>query len=315
MDDCSYFLPAEQEAVGVMSGLIWGLFTVVWLGFTACASRPFSVGMELFVAFVTVVGSGAGFALAFMPRSCSWDYDVELIPLALLITLSKGMFVFLQLFIARGYGVTRYELTLPEIVLFVVFSVIAMVGLLVPLLTLIYLVIYVMFIIYGCRTYSMLGLQNPAFGPTRNKAILKKQQIFLSMMLMVISAVILSVALGIAQVTYGEHNVYRYLYVALAGLVELLYAGELMLMQISRNDPDFNFPLVSTDEVYLIRQSLVVPQSAAQPYYPPQPSQPYYPPQPSQPYYPPQPSQPYAQPAYSQPNIYPPVSDPYGYRG
>lgn len=311
MDDCSYFLPAEQEAVGVVSGLIWGLFTVVWLGFTACASRPSSVGMELFVAFVTTVSSGAGFALAFLPRSCNWSYDVELIPLALLITLSKGMFIFLQLFIARGYGVTRYELTLPEIVLFLVFSVIAMVGLLVPVLTLIYLVIYVMFIIYGCRTYSMLGLQNPAFGPNRNRAILKKQQIFLSMMLMVISAVILSVALGIGQVTSRDDYVYRYLYIVLAGIVELLYAGELMLMQVSRNDPDFNFPLVSTDEVYLIRQSLVVPQSTDQPYYPP--------PQPAQSYFPPQPSLPYAQPAYSQvpygqPNIYPPVSDPYGDR-
>jgi hypothetical protein len=309
MDDCSYYLPAEYEVVGVTYGIIWGLFTVVWLGFTACSSRPESIGMELFIAFVSMICSGAGFAQAFLPNICGWDNDLELIPVVLLITLSQGMFIFLQLLIARGYGVTRYELTLTEIVMFVVFSLVAMVVLVLPLLGLIYLVIYVLFIIYGCRTYSMLGTQNPAFGPSRNKAILKKQQIFLSMMLLVISAVLLSVANGIAQVTSGDDYVYRYLYVVFAGIVELVYAAELMLLQIGRNDADFSFPLVSADEIYLIRQSFIVPQAAQQGYYPPPPSLP------PQPYFAAQPSYPvYNQPPYAQPNPYPPVSDQYGDR-
>ena len=302
MEDCDYFRPAEIEATGVMCGVIWGLFTVVWLGFTACSTRSASVGMELFIAFIAIVCSGAGFAQAFIPWECDFADDPAMVPIVLVITLSRGMFILLQLFISRGYGLTRYQLTLTEIVLFIVCSVVIMIALIIPFLSLIYLIIYILFVVYGCRTYSLLGQQNPVFGAARNSAILKKQQIFLSMMLLVVFAVILSVSIGVAQITSGYDSVYRYLYVVLLGIVQILYVAELLLLQVERSNPDFNFPLVSVDEIYLIRQSFVVPQLQNQIYYPSQPQ--YFPSDPSYGY-----NQPYGQPAYNpQPGYYP---DPY----
>jgi hypothetical protein len=92
------------------------------------------------------------------------------------------------------------------------------------------------------------------------KILRKKHQIFRSMMLMVVAAVCLSVELGLMELSESDDRDYRNGCILISCGIQVLFALELLLLHSDRNNPRFYEPLVSTDAVYILRPSFIVPR-------------------------------------------------------
>jgi hypothetical protein len=79
-------------------------------------------------------------------------------------------------------------------------------------------------------------------------------------MLLVVAAVCLSVELGLMELTESDDREYRDTCIVISCAIQILFAFELLLLHANRSNPRFYEPLVSTDEVYLIRPSIIVPR-------------------------------------------------------
>jgi hypothetical protein len=123
---------------------------------------------------------------------------------------------------------------------------------------LLYLVIYVLFIIYACRTESLLS--TPFGGEEIRKILRKKHQIFMSIILLVVAGVCLSVVLGLMELNESDDRDHRDTCIAISCVIQVLFAFELLMLHADRSKPRFYEPLVSTDEVYLLRPSIIVPR-------------------------------------------------------
>lgn len=138
------------------------------------------------------------------------------------------------------------------------------------LTVIVYLGVFCLGGIYGYRTYRMLGQQNPAFTANRNLMIRKKRKIFVFMAILACFAFIFSIFSVILRDKKDENALN--LNTILVGFSELLFAHELMLLQLYRNDPDFSHPLVLSEEIYQIQESLLLPEYQ---YYPVESVYPY----------------------------------------
>lgn len=300
MDTCSYFPPNERRLIGLSTGIIWAVFALIWLCLTSCCPRPNRIGMELFIGLVGVLCSISGFIEGVTPW-CEVGTQVRWLPYVLVGEVTGGVFVMLQVFIARGYGITRFQLTLTELVGLGIGCVAVVVAVFLWAVSLIYPLFYLFFLIFSCQTYSLLGSRDPSISPLRQETLSKKQQLFLSMLLLLFSAILLTFLIHLSKLLSDSPAISKYMYLCLLGIVEIMYAMELLLLLMNRNEREWNDLLVSMDDVYVLLKPLLEGnryfQAENHPQYPQ--------------YYPPEQYQPYNQPQNPQFQYYLPPSAPY----
>ena len=109
MDNCAYFLSPENATLGVINGAIWGGFTIIWLCFTCFSTNHMHICMELFIGLITLLCSVTEVLSVQLHKQCIEGEELDIFPHLFVICVAKGMFGLLQVLIARGYGIVRYE--------------------------------------------------------------------------------------------------------------------------------------------------------------------------------------------------------------
>ena len=251
MDTCDYLVLRVTTQAGLVQGCIWCFFTVTWLLVTCFVPRAVSLSFDLFVAFVTAMRALSGLLLAFLVTDCIWEEEPRLLAFSLVTTFSEGLFAMLQLMISRGVGLIRYQLSRVEKAVVVVVSCGLMAGLQFPGVELMYWVCYAGVVVYGSRTVVLLHTRIPAPTAARVHALTQKRSLFTTVILLIAVGVLLSLGLSIGQRMAGGRSEFEDYYLAGFCAVQMLFVGELLLLQTRRGEEEFSMPLVTNEDVLI----------------------------------------------------------------
>ena len=241
---------AFDDTEYLISAVVWCTFTVVWLAVVLAYPRPSSLRFDLLVPSFAVLKAAAGFTrchLLQLPDDLASSVK----------HLGEGEFALLILILARGWGLTRTELTAAEVVAIAVYgAVLVATPALVPL-WLVDCVLCVLVVVYAAKTYTMLDVVYPGISLQRNQLIYRKRRIFMYVIILSVTSLFLPATLTIgALILFGSQvvDMLKYLFEAVDYFAPIVLAVAFLLLQLHRDEPEFGEPLVDTDDVYRVRE-------------------------------------------------------------